>query len=1208
MKKLCLKGANVLISLLFVAVLGTSCMNEELDMSEKDLNLEVTPFREGIVLPIGQTEQIKLKDLLKDVDQEILNSVNGAYAVNISGSENFDEQLKSITELIPVIDAVDLSKDMTIELGDLDVSKIKVEAKTFGYATSISDKISSPVINIPSMMPQIPPVKAGLSDFLIDESALTFNMPPLDMSKEPLIALEGNIPPFIGKDDIDITPYLDFFAPNLTFKDSGTYNEVLHLELPEGISHVGEIKFADDAVVKVTLELENSFLKSGTLRPVVKMDMHKILHLEDVDGTDDDIVDLSKVLELNKDNGYKDSAEVKLLSLNVDESDWRHVDPDDPHSKMVLDKPMNFAYDGYIQCENLVTNRALLNESRSTNLVFRVESVDLSIKDVELGIDDIKIEKTESVDLDMDFLMPEQVDAVENVVFTDDSGLELSLKALNLDKFAELNADVYVKLELPEELDVEGAKINTATGRKELNIPYKKADLIAGTVKNVKVVGVDLPDMVVTPDGKKRVVFNDKVDVKVTAVAGGTLHSAELQELVNAGKDVEFTVNAKSEIELADYDVTINGSDYRVDYTGEEIKEEVPAEVAELERIDITLKNDPVIDVNIYLPEIEGLTLSLSDEDLILSFPHMIRFKNLNLPEGCYHDFSDTKNNIVVRKGYPVPRSLRLPIDKLVVIPEKEGEKWYISGTVDVTGSVTLEGHLTKHVVENFTTADYKVGVEAVIPDLIPETVSLDYVASIDEKVDFNVIDKLPAELVELGLIELKENTVIALALDASQLPSLGSSKLLVDAEVKLPGFLKLYDKNGKEYKNNIIKISEQLEDNRLEIDDIVIRALDFSNPDDWKNGIKGAVEVNGSVKLQDAELDIDQWLNPDKPLKVGIDAGIKTIREDGSAKYIDIAKVTGKVDYKLPTEGEGASGEQEISLEEVHKLIGDSGAEAVLDFNYASLALDLYTNIGVPVKGGVQILPYNENGELLEDLVINAPLSLNASESAAEEVATKIWLSNSKDRCPDPTHYNFVNADIVGLIRALPHKLVLKFDAGTDKDKECVFEPMEKYTLRVDYKFNLPLEFGEDFNVTYKYVLEGMPEILGTVLADGNKVQLRGTITNSLPLGLDLQFNFLDSNNKPIEAAKDCGKQYISPCESKGTPSVTKLEAMLGLDPEADLSDIKSLELLFVVTTSEQSAGVPVDEDAFLQADLQIAIPEGVTIDIKDLMDNENE
>ena len=44
----------------------TSCVKEEYEISEENLNLEVTVFQEGVQIHLGYTEQLKIKDLLEN--------------------------------------------------------------------------------------------------------------------------------------------------------------------------------------------------------------------------------------------------------------------------------------------------------------------------------------------------------------------------------------------------------------------------------------------------------------------------------------------------------------------------------------------------------------------------------------------------------------------------------------------------------------------------------------------------------------------------------------------------------------------------------------------------------------------------------------------------------------------------------------------------------------------------------------------------------------------------------------------------------------------------------------------------------------------------------------------------------------------------------------------------------------------------------------
>ena len=128
-----LSGVMALSSLLLLSFLTASCVNEEYDMSEDNLNLEVTPFEDGLTLPLGSTDPIKLKELLKDVDADILGvGENGAYSISFNDSFDMTDQLSSLTDLIEIPD-VDFSQKVSFQLNDVDVSDVKVDAQDYAF-------------------------------------------------------------------------------------------------------------------------------------------------------------------------------------------------------------------------------------------------------------------------------------------------------------------------------------------------------------------------------------------------------------------------------------------------------------------------------------------------------------------------------------------------------------------------------------------------------------------------------------------------------------------------------------------------------------------------------------------------------------------------------------------------------------------------------------------------------------------------------------------------------------------------------------------------------------------------------------------------------------------------------------------------------------------------------------------------------------------
>ena len=63
MKEKSILKAAMTSAALSLCILFPSCVNEEYEVSEEKLNLEVTVFQEGVVLPLGSTSKIMVKDL-----------------------------------------------------------------------------------------------------------------------------------------------------------------------------------------------------------------------------------------------------------------------------------------------------------------------------------------------------------------------------------------------------------------------------------------------------------------------------------------------------------------------------------------------------------------------------------------------------------------------------------------------------------------------------------------------------------------------------------------------------------------------------------------------------------------------------------------------------------------------------------------------------------------------------------------------------------------------------------------------------------------------------------------------------------------------------------------------------------------------------------------------------------------------------------------
>lgn len=1157
-----LSGVMALLSLLFFAVSVVSCVNEEYDMSEDNLNLEVTPFEEGVVLPLGSTEQIKLKELLKDVDADILNvGANGAYSISFSDSFDMTEELSSLKDLIDIPD-VDFSEKVTFQMNDVDVSDVKVDAMDYAFEHDLSASVEVPEVTLPSVSEKFE-VAAGMSGYAPDASELKLDFEPI-RHEDHFMSISDDL--HIPADQINDNPVpVDGALLGEHLETSTTFDlhemVPLKISLPAGVSSVDDIVLHEGAAMKVSMELKGNFLHSGKLIPQIDVDLHNIFHLEESYGGD--VAHLADDFVLSEENGYKQSKTYGIASMAVTSSDWTRKNAD---SGLVLDKTFEVPATGEIILEDLMTTTRHIEFDRNIDIVFTVEFVNLLIDDIVMGVDPIEISQKNTVPLSMDNIeIPEEIESISNVRFSSTSGLDIVVKAQNLDKMEGLEADLEtLAITFPKELSVEGAD---AANR----IVISNVDLAKGVTKHVGIDAITLP----APAGGK-ISFDGNIEVEAVAKAGGKVHSADLPS--KAADDVKVLVEVSSAMEVADYQVKMTGFDYALDIDGEEIKVEVPEELADLSEVVVYPEGSPEVTIDMDIPEM-ALDIVPSADGLTISFPQMLKFKTLP----ASYNYNAVANSITFRGS--IPSEIKLPVDKLVLVPELDPAdgKYYVRGKVDVTGGVSLAaGTITKAEIESLTSAGKKISVVAHIPELAPSTIALDsFETAIREEIELEILSAkdMPKELVSLGTVEF-ENAYLNASLDASALPELGDASLTVELAVALPDMIKV---EGADADGNIV-ISGSLDDKgKINVDPIRILALDLEGKD-LKDGIKDVLVVDGSIKLSNASIDVDQWLGKDH--EIGFDASIKDI---------EISKVTGKVDYQVDPIVES------VDLSDISALLGESGAEATLDFYHAHLALEVATNLGVPVTASVELVPYYDGKE---GTVVPAELVLNPSESADKETVTRVWLANSDDRMP--SGYTFVQADILSLLKNIPEKLEFRLAAGTDKDRDCVLEPSADYSLKADYLFELPLEFGEEFEVTYKTTVEGIPAIVGSLLSKGNQVKLAGEIMNALPLGLELTLNFLDSYGNVVPMADGCGVQKIAPCGLDGSAVKTDLEVVIALRDDVNAADLSSLELVFNANSAGVT-GVPVTEDAYLQAVLQLVLPEGVTVDLSEIMNKED-
>ena len=150
----------------FSLLLMPSCINSQLVVfEEKELDATVQVFQEGLKLPLGSLDTIKVKDLMAragdDLD-EFLNMMDGAYSFGIKDTLDMSDTLNKMLKSFK-IEAVEYDQEIDINLESIDVSDVKVQEMTFPedgpYEVYVSEFVEKPEL------PVIDPISISMRKF-----------------------------------------------------------------------------------------------------------------------------------------------------------------------------------------------------------------------------------------------------------------------------------------------------------------------------------------------------------------------------------------------------------------------------------------------------------------------------------------------------------------------------------------------------------------------------------------------------------------------------------------------------------------------------------------------------------------------------------------------------------------------------------------------------------------------------------------------------------------------------------------------------------------------------------------------------------------------------------------------------------------------------------------------------------------------------------
>ena len=1176
MKRTGLTGAMTAVVALSLLMLFSSCVNEEYTLSEDRINLEVTVFQDGLSVPLGSTSKIMLKDvkdsLLANLEDESLLEyftvgANGEYGVALSDRMDLSDTLNSLLSTIEIPD-VAISEAFSFNLNSVDVSSLKIPAAEYSYIEQIGDMVSVPDFSFSGFGTDFE-VSAGLYKYKPSDDDLSLDLPKVEYGAE-----------FAGlKKDLSGLPSSMFDEIELPIEELSGYASDLDMEmdtrfgplesdfsfsmsLPAGIKSVEDIVLRQGAKVKMSVELTNSLFTSGTITPSLDIDVSQIFKVKSSANNH-----IAGAFSIDA-NGEKPAVnEFEIESIVFEDKDWSVV-----NGCLTLTKDIILRVSGEIAYEGIKTKLSHLKAQGLKKMGFnlKMEFVDFQVEDVRMTVEPISVDvPKKTVAFSQSIQLPEQIKGIDYVTLSKDSKISMSIVPENMLPGLDLRMESLV-LTFPEGIDVEGANNGVLTLADE--------DLSGGFSRDIRIAGITLPEPV-----NGNIVLDKEISVEAVVKAEGTIGSADLP--ASADKDLRVKVAVKADFEIEDYSVAITGYGYPIDY-GQQFEFDVTG-MEQFGTVTVKPQGNPEIVVKIMTPKSGIKIVADPKENLVITFPQMLKFKAL--PQE--YNYDEAAGTITI-KG-ELPSEIRLPIDHIVVSPVKEDGKYWARGEFKVAGGVAIPaGSIDKEDVAALTAPDCVVGMSAVIPEISLGTLAMDkaYEKLIEKKFEVGMmsIDDLPEQLVSIDRVEF-EDVYFTMSLDATKLPDLGTTTLNLDFEIALPEMIVLDSKNVKE--GNVLSIKGELDKSgMLVVDPIRIAALDLSDID-LKNleNLKDTVAINGKVVLDNIALDINEWLG--KTLEVKVDAGIKDIV---------ISKVLGKVDVQIPAV------ETSLDLTPYQEYLKGDNFEITGIENLISklnVAAEIKTNVGVPLGAKLVITPYS-NGEAAQ--AWSTDITLNHSESAADTTYTRYWLSldeesMDKDR---PQGYTHIHLPIREYLKDLPDSLNIAIEAGSDPSKMCIVEPTQKYVVEAAYSVALPFEFGDGAAVTYRDTIPEIPEMVEQLLAMGDLV-LTGEVTSSLPFEISMKVNLLDDAGNVIPLDEQASAQKIAGCSPDGDPVVTDLYLGLQKKEGAEVNGVSAIELEFNLATV---AGVPLSDNCFIQASLQALVPEGVSVDAKELMNGNEE
>lgn len=506
-----------------------------------------------------------------------------------------------------------------------------------------------------------------------------------------------------------------------------------------------------------------------------------------------------------------------------------------------------------------------------------------------------------------------------------------------------------------------------------------------------------------------------------------------------------------------------------------------------------------------------------------------------------------------------------------------------------VAGELTLTNAPTLSVDADFVLEDADIVLnEVVLADAIEA-----------EGGDF-VIEGLPKELLAINNISFKEANTEIYVKGLDWLVDSVAEKVKVEAT--MPETLKLSsneaDVQGSTIRTNLKELRRSVA--------IAVEALDF--------GSEGLVPEEGKVEVA---------FSPTITAKIerGTEVRLTDLVHNGStfnlsagidAMTIDVESISGRVDYgySLSQDIEILNGDEEFDL----AINGVSLSPAVIVELDNPMPLEALLSAKLtPVVGGVE---QTDRAISVADVAVRGAEVVDGKVKSKKNIIVLAMADRKADYADEK--YTFVEVDIVKLLCGdVPEKLILDLEFNSNPDVvSTVYATPNGMSIDYDYSVVVPLQSRKDLDVVFEMTLDGFSETLAELSEYDIRVgdvKITADAESTLPLGLVIEeLVALDIDGNPTDAqiVLPEGKNEIRASKDGKEPATTVLELQLQLDAEHSIASIANVDgIRFKVRAKgEADERTWVNENQWLSFAAKLHIKDGITVDLRDFFEEEDE